>query len=313
VLNRCFTPPHGTRFQVFNGASGAWKQPQQAITFLLYGRGFSGVVSVEGFNEISSLFLNPSERIELPASTFVAVNPFAAQTYRSVALAFLTNQMLAWEQSTWVGSHSYMAYFVVDRLRMIFANMARAHDQRTSVDTLFSLPETWSINDRIAFNTQQYYWYINAINEVARRNGIDFAVFMQPVPAIDRPLTTTEKAVVGNLSYGERYFQLTRDLMEMAKEGQAHLYSLLSIFKDVHDPIYADWIHPDNHGGEVPAYRLMAWHIAHQLASAWSFEQSGRCKNDVASAGLPGTYEKALLSMDLSGSDVTINVDQHRH
>src|ERR1700737_1735462 len=47
VLNRCFTSPHGTRFQVFNGASGAWKQPQQAITFLLYGRGFSGVVSVE--------------------------------------------------------------------------------------------------------------------------------------------------------------------------------------------------------------------------------------------------------------------------
>jgi hypothetical protein len=43
VLNQCFTPPHGTRFQVFNGAAGAWKHPQQAITFLLYGRGFSFV------------------------------------------------------------------------------------------------------------------------------------------------------------------------------------------------------------------------------------------------------------------------------
>ncbi len=315
VLNRCFTPPHGTRFQVFNGAAGAWKQPQEAITFLLYGRGFSGVVSVEGFNEMQILFSN-AVRLELPGNNFAAINPFAAQTYRSVVLAFLTNQMLAWAQTTWVGSHSYMAYFVVDRVRMILKNHARVRDQRqrTSVDTLFSLPEAWSPNDRIAFNTLQYDWYINAIDEVARRNGIDYAVFMQPAPAIDKPLTPAEKAVVGDLSYGKRYFQLTRDLMEMAKERQTHLYSLLPIFKDVHETIYADHIHPDNHGGEVPAYRLMAWHIAHRLASAWSFEQSGRCKNDVASAGLPETYEKALLSMDLStGSDVTINVGEHRH
>jgi hypothetical protein len=261
----------------------------------LYGRGFSGVVSVEGFNELQQM---DWFRLEIPGGNFVAINPFAEQSYRGVALAYLTNRLLAWTQTTWAGSHSFMAYFIVDRLRIIFAKMAKAEDQRTSVETLFGLPKPWSSNDRIAFNTQQYFWNLNAINEVARQNGIDFAVFMQPVPAIDKPMTTAEKAAVGDLSYRERYLQLTRDLMKMTKERQIHFFSLLPIFRDVRDTIYADWVHAENHGGEVPAYRLMAWHMAQKLASAWSFAQNGRCKNDVASAGLPGTYKSALLPMD---------------
>ncbi|HYM04595.1 MAG TPA: hypothetical protein VET85_16710 [Stellaceae bacterium] len=297
ALNRCYTPPLGQHFRVYNGAAGAWHEPQEAIAFLMYGKAFSGVIALEGFNEYLSM-AGSWLRIEHPSNNFADLNPLVQHSYRSVAAAFLVNRMIAWAQRHWWTSHSFATYFAIDGVRNLLTaeSATPADQQRTSMSTLFGLPSSWSAARRSAFNTGQYEWYLDAIAELTARNDIRAAFFLQPAPAIDKTLTDAEKSVVGDLSYGPPYLELTNELLAWAQPRNIPVYSLLPIFKDVPDTVYADAIHSVNDGGHAPAYVLMAWHIAHRLAETWGFAKSDRCGGDTADLGLSPGYQAALAA-----------------
>src|SRR5262245_42089841 len=66
ALNERFRSPNGKPFRVLNGATGAWKQPQQTVLLLLFADAIDAVVTLDGFNEYQSL--SGQHRFEYPAN-----------------------------------------------------------------------------------------------------------------------------------------------------------------------------------------------------------------------------------------------------
>jgi hypothetical protein len=110
------------------------------------------------------------------------------------------------------------------------------------------------------------------MDAVAAQNGVLFAHFIQPVPALGKTLTAEEQAVVGDLGYRGLYERITRDVLSLANTGTP-IFSLLDVFRHNTDSLYADVIHlrqaPD---GTSPGYALIAQRMATVLASTWHLQ-----------------------------------------
>jgi len=110
------------------------------------------------------------------------------------------------------------------------------------------------------------------MDAVAAQNGVLVAHFIQPVPAIRKPLTDEEKAVVGDLGYGARYERIARDVLSLANEGTP-IFSLLDVFEHNPRTLYADVIHlrqsPD---GSSEGYALIAERMASAMARTWQLK-----------------------------------------
>jgi len=107
------------------------------------------------------------------------------------------------------------------------------------------------------------------MDAVAAQNAVLIAHFIQPVPVIQKTLTPDEKAVVGDLSYRGLYARITGDVLGLAKGGTP-IFSLLDVFKDNRDTLYADVIHlrqaPD---GTSTGYALIAQRMADVPTRTW--------------------------------------------
>ena len=107
-----------------------------------------------------------------------------------------------------------------------------------------------------------------------------FAHFIQPVPALQKPLTEDEKAVVGDLGYRARYERIAHDVLSLANEGTP-IFSLLDVFEHNPHTLYGDVIHlrqsPD---GTSEGYSLIAERMASVLARTWQL----RPRHDKTSA-----------------------------
>jgi hypothetical protein len=166
-------------------------------------------------------------------------------------------------------SRSQAVSIVLARVDASLRQDLQSAQPKTTVNTIFALPAGWGEEKRIAWADGQYRKYIRAMDAVAEQNGVLAAHFIQPVPAIAKPLTEAEKRVVGDLGYRERYRRITNDVLALASEGTP-IYSLLDLFEHNPHTLYADVIHlrqaPD---GESEGYRLMAERMATVLAQTW--------------------------------------------
>src|SRR5262249_15226673 len=145
----------------------------------------------------------------------------------------------------------------------------RDSQPQTTLNTIFSLPPGWDEEHRVAWADLQYRKYIRAMDAIAAQNGVLAAHFIQPVPAIAKPLTADEKAVVGDLSYGPRYQRIANDVVSLAGEGTP-IAGLLDLFEHNTQTMYADVIHlRQNPDGTSEGYRLMAERMAGALEGLW--------------------------------------------
>jgi hypothetical protein len=112
------------------------------------------------------------------------------------------------------------------------------------------------------------------IDAVAARLGVRAAYFIQPVPAIGKPLAPEEARVVGDLSYTDSYARMTAALVALNGEG-IPVFSLLDVFSEVREPIYADHIHciNDPQTGESRGFRMMAERMADILEAQWQLRR----------------------------------------
>jgi hypothetical protein len=278
ALNGCFKPPHGDRFVVLNGGAGAWKQPNQAILFLLYGEAFDAVVTLDGFNEHYSL---EHRRLEVPSNNFVVVNPAVTDGHSSVAAAWLANEMIRYAKQHPILKRSFAAYAVIGAIRQHLERVGtRPRGGVTALDTMFALPESWNIEQKFNFNMEQYRKYIRAIEVMAKSQAARTAYFVQPVPAIGKVLTEEEKRVVGSLDYAALYRRMTDQLLELAKEG-IPIFSLLDVFADERQTLYSDPIHAKvGTDADSPAYRIVAATMARRIAETWSLERTCPKRDD---------------------------------
>jgi hypothetical protein len=272
-LNACYKPPKGSRFVVYNGAVGGWRQPQQTIISMLYGDEVDGIVTLEGINEFQFLALM---RLEMPNGHFELLNPLALHSSRGIVASAISSQVQIMVSSS-PARHSFAAYFLVDRLRSWLSHIANFElgKRKTSFVSLFELPADWSREQRVAFNIEQYRKYLHLIDASAKAEGARAAFFIQPVAAIGKALTAEEKEVAGSPDYGPGYQQMADALLETRKEG-LQIFSLLDVFQNTSETIYADLAHQafDPITRESRGNRILASAIAERLAAIWSFERT---------------------------------------
>jgi hypothetical protein len=273
ALNACYKPPKGSRFVIYNGAVGGWRQPQQAIISMLYGDEVDGIVTLEGINEFQFLAIM---RLEMPNGHFELLNPLALHSSRGIVASAISSQVQIMVSSS-PARHSFTAYFLVDRLRSWLSNIANSElgKRTTSFISLFEVPADWSREQRIAFNIEQYRKYLHLIDASAKAEGARAAFFIQPIAAVGKTLTPEEKQVAGSLDDGPAYHQLADALLETRKDG-LQIFSLLDIFQNTSETVYSDLVHLafDPVTRESRGNRILASGIAERLAAIWSFERT---------------------------------------
>lgn len=267
VLDREYVSPTGRPFLLLNGGDGAWHQPQQTILFLLYADAVHGVVTLDGFNE--RYMVGTRMRFEYPANAFMDVNPLVNSAYSYVVRQWVLGKLYGSAVNSRILSRSQAAYLVLARIDAAIRQDLQSAQPRTTTSTIFALPEDWDEERRVAWADGQYRKYIRAMDVIARDNGVLVAHFIQPAPAIGKPLTDEEKAVVGDLGYRGRYERITRDVLSLANDGTP-IFSLLNLFDGNTHTLYADVIHlRRSPNGESEGYQLMAERMAETLARTW--------------------------------------------
>jgi hypothetical protein len=273
ALQRDYTSPTGKPFLLLNGGDGGWHQPEQLILFLLYADAVHAVVTLDGYNE--RYFVGSSVRFEYPPNNFEDVNPLLRTSYSNIVKKWIAGKLLARAVANPVLSRSEAAYLVLARVDAYVKAQQSIYDQRerTNINTMFLLPKDWDDEHRFAWATGQYRKYIGAMDAVAAQHDVLAAHFLQPVPAIAKPLTTEEQAVVGPLDYRANYQRIVTDVMTLADRGTP-VFSLLDVFAQSNQTLYADVIHlrqePD---GTSEGYRLMAERMAAILGETWQLQR----------------------------------------
>ena len=275
TLNLCYHPPRGKkRFGVWGGAVGAWKQPQQTILTLLYGGEFDGVMSLEGSNEhkiYTSDFAhgNVGWRFDvLWPHRFARMNLLATNSFSSLIKPWLIAKI----KRLPIIRHSHLFTMLLKDTRP--SNIAADYERH------YAFPAGWSAKEKDAYNTRAYLRRVRAFHSIAIAYGLDFALFIQPVPAISKRLTAREKALVGDLSYTESYLKMHRRLLSLNREG-IPIVSLLDVFQSIEYDIYLDPIHyypphhphVDNNNNKKIGDEIVNEKIAAHLARHWNFER----------------------------------------
>jgi hypothetical protein len=272
ILERDYVAPNGRPFLLLNGGAGAWHQPQQLILFLLYADAVHAVVTLDGFNE--RYFVGSSVRFEYPSNNFMDVNPLVTTSYSNVVKRWIAGKLYAHAAANALLSRSQVVYLVLARIDAYLKQQQTIYTarERTNLNTMLALPEDWDRERRVAWADGQYRKYVKAMDAVAAQHDVRVAHFIQPVPAIGKPLTDEEKTVVGDLGYRPLYERITQDVLDLAKDGTP-IFSLLDLFEHTSETVYADVIHlrqePD---GTSDGYRMMAERMAATLARTWRFQ-----------------------------------------
>lgn len=261
----------GKRVLVLNGSLEGWKQPQQLFMLQLYGDVIDAAISIEGFNEmIFNRRLDYAARFEAPF----------LPGYRKANPGFLSGQEReAMETMAWLFdsvndnpllSHSKTAYFISEKLRQGIAGSMEKKSVRNSwqsmphLATIYALPAEWDRQQKRLYAISQYLKYLKLMQATANTYHIKLAIFLQPAPALYKPLSPSERAVVGELDYGEDYLAFEQAALQARPD--LPLYSLLNTFASTRDSIYKDGIHYEKNS---PGPDLVMQRIYQQLNTSW--------------------------------------------
>jgi hypothetical protein len=276
-LNNRYASPNGKPWMVLDGADGAWKEPQPFILFSLYASSVDAMVNLSGFNEHYYFQPKEDQRLEGPASSFLEVNPFAAdENFGDAAIGWVMGRLAGTLALNPVLGQSHAAYMIIRGIEtMAKGQSSFKSSKRTTIPGLFALPQDVPDDPERLFAIQLglYQKYFRMTEAVARDNGVKSAFFLQPVPAWGKTLTEEEKRVVGDLSYRAVYRRMVAGMMTLSERGLP-IYDLGDIFANQKGTIYADQIHylSDN-AGVSPGNRLVAARIGELLAQTWDLQR----------------------------------------
>ncbi len=280
ILNQRYEIP-GKQFVVLNGAVGSWKQPQQAILFLLYADVVDAVITIDGHNEY--WHIDGPLRFEFPDYRIVTIPTLLRHSFDEMGWTWVSTKIYQFTTNNWLLSHSKLAYFLSHSLRQIITADTSDDTQHqlrlAAYHLMFALPKDWPVDERIRFNVELYRKYILAMNDLARSRNLRTAHFIQPIPQIGKPLTGEERKILehehtmtrGTVIDPVKYSAMTDALVSLSSIG-IPVFSLLDVFSDSRETIYSDPVHctraPDTDYSR--GYELMAERIASHLETAWN-------------------------------------------
>ena len=271
-LNRNYVSPTGKPFQVLNGGLGAWKQPQQMILLAIYGDFIDAVVTLDGYNEQHMIKPGLTYRFELPANNFLGVNPIISRDgFGNLAVSWFMGRIAGW-LGHGITSHSHAAYLVATAVTPKPYDDDDGFGAKT-YRAMMSLPKSITDSPEVLMDWQiaQYAKYIRLMDLTAHDFGIKSMFFLQPVPAVGKTLTPEEKRGTPDLKYGARYTEIVKRLLAL-QEKNIEVRSLLNVFKDEKETIYADDIHPIRQGMDSRGYQLIAARMAQDMAATWGWQ-----------------------------------------
>jgi hypothetical protein len=215
--------------------------------------------------------------LEYPAASFHRTNPAATQSHRQIVGTWLAGAIAGLARRG-VLRRSYAARLLGEAGRRAVTRALVERDagtRRTTVESLFALPPGWDGERIFAHAVRSYVKYVAAMHAVAGLWGVRTAHFVQPVPAIDKPLTDAERAVVGDLDYADDYRRMTAQLATLGRIG-VPVVPLLDVFAGRTETIYADHAHfVRDARGDGLGYRLLAERMAGELGQAWGLAPRG--------------------------------------
>jgi len=275
-LNANYISPNGKKFLVLNGAMGGWKQPQQTIMFLFYAPIVDALVTLDGFNE-SSHFDHLEWRFELPMLDFWRVNPLIEHGSERLMASWVNGNIYNFSRKNWLLSRSHYGYFMAksirEAIRLLMKKMTEEKGQDFS-RSLFKLPNNWSREKCIEMFLERYKTYFRYMNYIAEKMNIKTAHFIQPAPAISKPLTQEEIEVVGDLGYKDRYLRLVNEMLALRNE-RIPMHSMLHILENVTETIYRDPIHfwENVESGESPGNKILGQKMAEAIAETFGLDK----------------------------------------
>lgn len=234
---------------ILNGSLEGWKQPQQLFMLEMYGEVIDAAISIEGYNEmIFNYRLGYNLRFDTPF----------LPGYRKANPGFLsTRERIAIDVSAWLFDvinenrllrRSKTTYFISHQIRNGLERQISGNSDSSSIDdplkhleTILPLPSEWSPEQKKQHAIDQYLKYLSLMNTVAKTYGIPLAVFLQPAPALHKPLSANETSITGDLSYQADYVLFEKSLLSHNKT--LPVYSLLDVFANTKETIYKDGIH----------------------------------------------------------------------
>jgi hypothetical protein len=253
-LNDHYVSPNGMPFRVIDGALGGGKYPRQFIELGLYADRIDAVITFDGFNERAAFVKEAPDwfvvrddiSLEMPTNMYGQTVPLYyygnSGTLKRLAATMLIDDL----EGSWL-RHSYtaaLAYnFLIRELEGSAASETDDSDLKQKMSKIFSYKDDHlTYEQRFALNLQSYRKYLLEMDAIAKEFGLKYIHFLQPVPAIDKPLTKEEKAVITDLSYGPAYKRMVDSLLALRNQG-VPIFSLLHVFSGDTSTRYGDDVH----------------------------------------------------------------------
>lgn len=275
ALNRRFVPPKGKQFRVFNGALGGWRYPQQVVISAMTVSAMDAVVTLDGFNE-AAMMLRDGSLIETPGNKFLGSNLSLKHGYERMICDWLAGRVYEFSLRHWWIRNSNFFTLLSQKLRQSLVSTFDQSGDEKRLMSFFEMPKMGR-KRRWQFAVNRYVDYIRFMHGACRQTGVASAHFLQPIPGLGKQLSDQEAAYPKPL--GDELVRLYRQMDSAVErlagsEGVAAV-SLVNVFADRTDTVYADWPHcvRDRATGESEGYRLMAEAMAMELGRLWSLRE----------------------------------------
>ncbi len=271
VANEGWTGPQGENIRILDGAIGGARLPTQERVLMRFGRSADAVLALDGANEVVSLRSDQSvdEPEEFMYLMISGNYPFHVRFF-----ADLKAEMQKASSSNWL-DNSALYQGVAALIGQIaiagLENYTDSKDYDAAFGNYFRLPKDWNEEKIVQYNVQRYIAYIQNFHDVAARLGIPSAHFLQPIAATGKRLTSDEAGFIPLTNF-DLYRRLETETRRATKGLNS--YSLLDVFKDHPETIYADPVHPlldtkDRDGG----YYVIAKAILEKIGKQWGLRR----------------------------------------
>jgi hypothetical protein len=231
-LNKKFKTSDGRSVRVFSTAIGAWKQPQQMLSYLLYGDRFDGVVSLEGANELSHF-----------DSRRKATEPFGIYWGVNIPSDVEIAEPLRWIRKL----KSLEKEYSIFRKSLMFDIYKKTYSRILNDSYQEQYQASWSnrlFERKEEVNREQFVkGYISNLEKyhaMAQKNNTKLLVFIQPVLELRKYKFGNELKTPLELNKLKSYKVLDKVLKN---NPVSYIKNLVNIFNEHKYEIYSDNVH----------------------------------------------------------------------
>jgi len=272
-LNGSAGPGDG-RVRVLNLALPGCQQPQQLIIFIRNLSLLDGVVTFDGYNEVTVPAYRNNGLIpeDFPYFPYYAALYSESANDDQVALMWLARRVERMRDGLPGFARSLSGWFFA-----MVENALRKRANRAAVEgaegfsSLFVSDEVQrggDVKELMRRGAVRWRESILMMRDIARARDIETLFTLQPIPEMNKPLTSMERRFVAEKEEFSKArlegYSMLRDEFEKLRSGGVCCEDLGDVFAGIDDDIYGDITHFEDKG-----CRIVAGRIAETIRERW--------------------------------------------